>query len=469
MCIARALLVFGLGWQLADPAPERPRLQQQIERLGSNAFAEREAASQALALLGAPALDALRQAARSRDLEVRRRALDLVERLELRLESARLLAGKKLRLAYRETPVKTAWADFERQGGLRLKVLGAAPDLADWEGRTVTLATGELGFWQALEQFSEALGLVPEASPPESGPPPVLWVRRGKPAAIPTCFAGALRIRAVATSAPGWGQTPGTVDAPCVLEVLPEPGLAWQGVLDVRIQRAVDDRGQVLQQVPTEAGLEDFRDALGLGLRNVLSRAQVDWSGSAEQRPQVPVWLKLGQQPARQLRELEGTLVGRVLTPLEAQLTINDLLLASQHTFKASDGGVLKVGQIASGKEGPTQIDVEVQPVPTAEAAPLNFGANNRRGMNRVLVWQLQALGKRGAAPALDIQDALGRSLEVVRYNEANLSNGPQTTYSATLHVLPQAGLGPPARLVWLGRRQVTVEVPFSLREIPLP
>ena len=32
-----------------------------------------------------------------------------------------------------------------------------------------------------------------------------------------------------------------------------------------------------------------------------------------------------------------------------------------------------------------------------------------------------------------------------------------------------QADRGPPAKLVYLGRRAVTIEVPFTLRDVPLP
>src|SRR5205814_1125553 len=74
--VAVALLAAGFA-AAADTVPDRADLL--IDRLGSGAFREREAATRELDGLGAAALDALRRAAGSADAETRRRAADLVE------------------------------------------------------------------------------------------------------------------------------------------------------------------------------------------------------------------------------------------------------------------------------------------------------------------------------------------------------------------------------------------------------
>src|SRR5690348_7394950 len=116
------LLVGGLGLGLAGGATpadsggdERvPRL---IRQLGSDQFREREAATDALDGLGAAALEPLRKATKSEDAEVRRRAADLVQRIEKRVETARILAPLRVRLVYQDTPVADAVADFARKSG----------------------------------------------------------------------------------------------------------------------------------------------------------------------------------------------------------------------------------------------------------------------------------------------------------------------------------------------------------------
>src|SRR4051794_39018486 len=73
----------------AAPPPQVDRL---IRQLGSDRYAQRESATQALDRLGGPALPALRKAAGSPDPEVRRRARRLVAAI------ARRLSGEVLTL-----------------------------------------------------------------------------------------------------------------------------------------------------------------------------------------------------------------------------------------------------------------------------------------------------------------------------------------------------------------------------------
>ena len=73
-CLGLALSL--LAWATAPAAePDAARIAQLIRQLGSERFAEREAASRALEAIGGRALDALHHAAATdSDLEVRRRA-----------------------------------------------------------------------------------------------------------------------------------------------------------------------------------------------------------------------------------------------------------------------------------------------------------------------------------------------------------------------------------------------------------
>jgi WD40 repeat protein len=102
--------------------PDAVAIARWIERLGSDRFVEREQASQALAKIGEPALEALRQAAKSGDLEVQRRAKKLIQRIEgrwlLRLFPAQRDAlprvalspdGKRALSAGRSDPLVRLW------------------------------------------------------------------------------------------------------------------------------------------------------------------------------------------------------------------------------------------------------------------------------------------------------------------------------------------------------------------------
>lgn len=60
----------------------RNSVQHWIDQLGSNRYQQREQASQDLARIGTPALQSLKLAATNADPEMRRRAQQLIERLE---------------------------------------------------------------------------------------------------------------------------------------------------------------------------------------------------------------------------------------------------------------------------------------------------------------------------------------------------------------------------------------------------
>src|SRR5262245_36446334 len=82
-------------WLAAEYGAERPthdRVEQVVVQIGSPVYRERVAASRALDALGDAALDLLRRAAQSSDAETRRRAGELLEKIELRATTARLLA-----------------------------------------------------------------------------------------------------------------------------------------------------------------------------------------------------------------------------------------------------------------------------------------------------------------------------------------------------------------------------------------
>src|SRR5262249_48230510 len=127
-----------------------------IARLGSPRYEEREAATHALAALGPAALEPLRKALPGPDAEVRRRAAQLVQAIERRLETARALEPTSLRLIYRDMPVREAVADFARKTGFLIQLEG---DRAKLTERRITLETGEISLWDAVAEFCQKAGL----------------------------------------------------------------------------------------------------------------------------------------------------------------------------------------------------------------------------------------------------------------------------------------------------------------------
>jgi hypothetical protein len=194
----------------ADEKPDTARIDKLIEQLGADSFADRQKASEALDKLGEPALEALRKATKSSDAEIRKRATDLVGKIEKRVESSRVLAPRMVHLVYKDTPVKDALEDLRKKSGYNIVLHDPENKLKD---RKITLDTGKTTFWSALEKFCHAAG-VTEGDPNERfapvgpGPGPVrggIGVPRGVPVAppaIPPLVGGVAPARAVPLPAP---------------------------------------------------------------------------------------------------------------------------------------------------------------------------------------------------------------------------------------------------------------------------
>jgi len=144
-----------------DDKTQTEKIAQWIQQLGSDSFAERNAASKALDEIGEPALEALREAMKSRDAEVRRRATALVATIEARTQSGRILSPKMVELKYKDTPLSEALADFSKQSGYALNLIDPSGKL---KSKKITLTTGKVTFWEALEKFKVAAEL-DEADP----------------------------------------------------------------------------------------------------------------------------------------------------------------------------------------------------------------------------------------------------------------------------------------------------------------
>src|SRR5262249_20237677 len=175
-------LLLGVGLTLVASLPspavenaDKEKIARLIDQLGSGVFTERQKATKELVAIGAPALEALRKAAQSEDAEVRKRANELVQKVEKEALSARLLAPKRLHLVYKDTPVPEAVDDFQKKSGYNIYLHDPEGKLKE---RTITLDTGETTFWHAYELFCAKAGLteatiqdVIQARPPAGGAP----------------------------------------------------------------------------------------------------------------------------------------------------------------------------------------------------------------------------------------------------------------------------------------------------------
>jgi hypothetical protein len=151
-----------LGLSALVPAADPPKADAEqiaklIKQLGNDDFEVREKATKELEAIGTPALEALREATKTGDAEVKTRAAALLEKVEKKAATEKALAPTKVKLSFKDTPLADAVAEFNKKSGYTITVHDPDNKLKD---RKVTLDTGEVTFWEAFDKFCEKAGLV---------------------------------------------------------------------------------------------------------------------------------------------------------------------------------------------------------------------------------------------------------------------------------------------------------------------
>jgi hypothetical protein len=478
---------LGLVWLSGSPAPAaKPpgaaEIRKLIEQLGSGSFTEREEATAALDAAGEPALAGLRKAVDSDDAEVRRRASELLKKIEHRVDAEHLMAPTKVSLSFKDTPVAEAVAELAKKAGGKVVLQDPAGKLRD---RKVTLEAGEVTFWEALDRLSAAAGLAEEevpfaptgpsaavmiavpAAPGALPPAPILSKRPlirggpmtvigqltladGRPAAGATARAGALRVRA--TRAPREGDDGLHV---CLnLTVTAESNVRCQDLFIARIDKAVDDQGQELEPAAEAA----------FGRRNQL----VTQPGFLVQ--QIPVRLTPGEKPSKSLRELHGTLSGRLLTDPRPVLAVDDVLKSAGKSVRGKEGGELKVLEVSRDASGEVTVRCELDVPPDVSPAGLPAFTSGRGRAMRVAEAEFQiavsaaSLRRTGG---LCLVDDKGESIEHATVHAVMRRDARGLVREITVVAQPREGREA-AKLVYTGCKMVSVEVPFTVKDVPL-
>jgi hypothetical protein len=492
---------IGAGWAAAGdpPAPKRVSAEKAVAEqaarlvteMGSDDYETRQRAAQQLEALGPAAGPVVRKAIASADPEVRRLALQVAEKLARKVEAAEVLEPKRFRLAYRDMPLSVAAADFSRATGAQIQLDGVKGD------RKITLDTGYTTFWDAFDKFCTAAGLTEKVfeTPADGGSNEsyrtpwggrrrmIMWNGRvnqeqediipalpngqfvlteGK--ATPRSYfqSGAVRFRTLpgGMSLGKLSTLKGDKELVFGLEILPEPSLAWERVQTLHITRAVDDQGQVLevtQMAPAAEQLPSPYDEVFYG----------GYPGNASNNnggQRVPLRLALGRKPSASLKELTGVATIKMQTTSQAIATIDRILDANGKSAKGSDGSFLKVVEVKAEEGGKFRIHVKIDQPPEENPNPWGWGW---RGM----MWRGMGDSGEGADSSvstgnLALFDARGNLIRLVSKEQLPDDTGNNEEYHFVYQV--PRGAPEPAKLVLQGRRPVTIDVPFTLKDVPL-
>ncbi len=497
--LAGGLLLPVLGLRAAEPSPESTRIKLLVAQLGSDRFADRQNAAVLLEKSGETALPFLREALKSDDLEVRRRADDLIPRIEARLLTNRALTPLNVRFACKDKTVPEAIAEFARQTGHPLQLTGDLRKLTD---RRVTLDTGDTTFWAAFEQLCTKAGLRETESATEPQPyqninytrtvrirgggrfiangynlaprvqaDPTLIVEDGLPRPSAVVQAGSLRFRALPSKTGVFSDLPdGGKQMVLQLEVRSESRLDVTDLICVRINRATDESGHRIRYASDyiEGGYGGYTDPDIAFL--IAQQKEYDQSAASASLSNIPISLIVDSKSVKTLGELSGTLSVRVRTPPEALVTIDDITKAVGKTSKSVDGHEVKVTECKREDDGLFKVKVEVKAPQVADPQDEMIRMGGRGRGLRVMQMDTTNLqlnkGDPNAVPFKLVNDK-GQPLDLVTGTLDVMGNNAASRIF-TLVYKPGANDSGPCRFEYVGRREVVIDVPFALKDVPL-
>jgi hypothetical protein len=482
-CLGIALLaVAPLAAQPTDS------LDAKVRALAHPRFAEREKAARDLEAIGEPALKALREVARSNDEELRTRAAVVADRIERSLRSERLLVAPKLALKFDKTPLGQAVVEFAAKSQRHVVLDKAAVKNPE---RTVTLDTGEISYWEAVEAFYRAAGLVEDdepfaAPPPGSGAgPAVRTVRRLQASGMTTSIrlidgerGPVVADRAICVRAlrPGFGQNhyddvKGEVTFH--LDVDPAPGLAVREIIGIEVRKAITDDGRPLATAfPTPTPPTDLAYQEAVIIRQVMiANGNMTIEGMPGMTAQ-PVTLKTDGLRPTKLAEFQGTVVARVITPPEPVVTVDNLLRPGTREVTA---GAITVQVKEVTTDAGNRVTVQARVVTRIDMADDDVLAVpiQLKGRVRQFIRINRGGGMSGPPhlPDLKVRDAAGVPIRGLSAQVTNMNfDGTTVVQDVKLSFDKPATPGDDAlNLVLMGKRPAVVEMPFTLKGVPLP
>ncbi len=488
------LLALGFGLGLAGVAPAGESFDVVVQQLAHPKYAEREKAAKQLVEIGEPALPSLRAVLNSSDQEGRLRAEQLIAKIESAARSKKLLAAPKLRIKIDNKPLDKAVAEVAKLAKLPLSLNVSGPALT----KNITVDTGELPYWEAVEAFFKAAGLGEEVGPPGVQQPDIAIQQKliingpsGDPYAI-VRPAGATPHRLIVTTKPMPSFTgngirvkassqpllPGkdnvNKDVRLSLQVDPHPGLTLNEITGIDIRKATTAGGRTLEithetRPPLPGPQEEMM--LGGGAQQ-MQAIQID---GLDMLPQnmlpglIPVTLKTGGEKVKELQELSGVLTARLIAPKDTLFTLDRVKEAGGRQVMAADGLRITVHGAATRLTRTAVVRLTMELDATTQSF-LNFQVPFKGRGAFLTVTAHDGYGQsKGQAPDFYLMLPSGEMSKALSV-AATAIDSTETGTRYDLEVLfdkPEKwdGVGLTAK----GRRVVTVDMPFTLKNVPVP
>jgi hypothetical protein len=437
------LLAFSpFAWsQSSNPAPVKDGkfIDALIGQLGSSKFEERASAQKQLELIGVPALESLKKAKQNGDLELSKRAGELVRKIEEREFNAALLVPKRVRLQLADVPVAEAVAELAKASGYAMQLEG----LDALANKKVALDTGDVTFLEALDKLCNQVGLMVIQIPRTrnrvaygSEPPALILIPR-TPEKGHLNYAGSVRFRLFVL------PKENSPDYRMMIEAAGEPRLdGFKLVGAPTIKSCLDEQGrdmifnkQAKLEITAQYPTSDPK------LASLLSAVD----DLLQQRQQFGV---LHVKPGARLAELRGSYTAQVKTPVEV-LTVEKVLESIGKSFKGKHGEDICVEEIQAAGPG---------------------------SYTSLFTWTfpLRPFGEEKTPPDMDgdlvpeLFDGKGNKWgRLPGQGGIRMAKG-KVIQTANVIFQADAGQGEPARLVVNDLRTTHIDIPFMFQKVPL-
>jgi hypothetical protein len=407
-----------------------------IKELGDESFAVREQAGKALVEAGRSALEALTEALKDPDPEIRRRAAEVAERIEINAA----LAPTRITLALRDVPVPEAVAALGKQSRIKLELIPQqGPARQQLEQKKISLSLDDVPFWEALERLCKATGLTYASQGPRTL---LLQQGEGAPPRVPTAASGPFRLRVTALNyyrnlnlaGPPTGVPGRTEQLTMQMDVLAEPHITVLGIGSPQLTEARDDNGESL--LSDVGPRSDFRNQyVGPGMLQALP---------------IQATLRPPSRPNAALQVLKGTLPIEAVTRRVPLVQVDDVATARGKVIKGEGKLLLVILQMQDqgGRNGSMRFVLSGL---EKEALPPNYSAD--------MFYR----------PRFELTDADGRPYNL-GMNFNNLGDRNQgDMLEGNFYYSSNGDVGPAATFTYYGVKQVRASVAFELRDVPLP
>ena len=297
----------------------------------------------------------------------------------------------------------------------------------------------------------------------------VIILKEGKFDLLLTDNRSAYRIRLLKTPETVFGK-PDDKHILIGLEVTPEPRFKLQEITGVKITKAVDESGQILEQ-DTNISRNDILAPPMPGriiARPIQALGQEGKAGAVDSK--VPIHFLKAQKDSKSIQMLEGKLILQVLDDSKPILEITNIEKEVGKKIEGKSGAWLKINECGKDAKGFHSLRIEYDIPADAVAANNRIQLGNIRVQNNIVIQNGQFNIVGGAAPAnlgdFKIFDAEGKTL-TPNSSSTSVQIGPGGT-KRSINVTYPANSKAPFKIIYEGGTTIAVEVPFSLKLIPL-